>query len=186
MTWNVNGIRAVAKKGFAETLQELAPDVIGIQETKAQPDQLDDDLKNIPGYQSYWFSAERKGYSGVAVYSKLTPIAVIKGMGVEQFDVEGRTLTLEFETFYFVTCYYPNAQHELKRIEYKVAFNDAIRRYCNRLKKTKTVALCGDYNVAHKAIDLERPKANENNPGYSQPEREASPDRLAFDTKNIL
>lgn len=173
MTWNVNGIRAVAKKGFVETLQELAPDIIGVQETKAQPDQLDDDLKNIPGYQSYWFSAERKGYAGVAVYSKLAPIAVTNGLGVEAFDVEGRTLTLEFETFYFVNCYYPNAQHELKRIEYKITFNDAIRRYCNRLKKIKTVVLCGDYNVAHKAIDLERPQANENNPGYSQPERDA-------------
>ena len=94
-------------------------------------------------------------------------------MGVEQFDVEGRTLTLEFETFYFVTCYYPNAQHELKRIDYKVEFHDAIRRYCNRLRKTKTVVLCGDYNVAHKAIDLARPKANENNPGYCQAERDA-------------
>lgn len=173
MSWNVNGIRAVQKKGFLDVVQDLSPDILGLQETKAQPDQLEDELKQIPGYHSYWFSAERKGYSGVVVYSKLKPLKVIEGIGKKEFDVEGRTLTLEFDTFYFVNCYYPNAQHELNRIDYKVAFNDAIRRYCNKLKKSKTVVLCGDYNVAHKAIDLKRPKQNENNAGYSLPERES-------------
>ncbi|MFC1762391.1 exodeoxyribonuclease III [Planctomycetota bacterium] len=172
MSWNVNGIRAVQKKGFVDILQEEAPDILGIQETKAQPDQLDDALKNIPGYDSYWFSAERKGYSSVAVYSRIKPLKVINGIGVDQFDVEGRVITLEFETFFFVNGYYPNAQDKLARIDYKVAFNDAIRKYCNTLKKTKTVVLCGDFNVAHKAIDLKNPKQNENNAGYSQPERD--------------
>jgi len=173
MSWNVNGIRAVQKKGFIDIIQELDPDIFGLQETKAQPDQLDDELKQIPGYTSYWFSAQRKGYAGVAVYSKIPPLKVIEGMGKEEFDIEGRTLTLEFDDFYFVNAYYPNAQHELKRIDYKVAFNDAIRAYVNRLKRKKTVVLCGDYNVAHKAIDLKNPEANENNAGYSQAERDS-------------
>lgn len=173
ISWNVNGIRAVQKKGFVDIVQELNPDIFGIQETKAQPEQLDDELKQIPGYTSYWFSAKRKGYSGVAVYAKIKPLKVINGMGQEEFDNEGRTLTLEFDDFYFVNCYYPNAQDELKRIDFKVAFNNAILAYVNRLKRRKTVVLCGDYNVAHKAIDLKRPKANENNAGYSQPERDS-------------
>ena len=172
MSWNVNGIRAVEKKGFVDVIREHGPDIVGIQETKAQPNQLGDTLLNIPGYDSYWFSAQRKGYAGVATYSKQKPLKVIEGMGIEEFDVEGRVLTLEFETFFFVNAYYPNAQPELARIDYKVAFNDAIRKFCDKLKRRKMVVLTGDYNVAHKAIDLARPKANENNAGYSLPERE--------------
>jgi exodeoxyribonuclease-3 len=172
MSWNVNGIRAVEKKGFVDIVLEQAPDILGIQETKAQPDQLSDSLLNIPGYRSYWFSAERRGYSGVCVYSKVEPLAVMEGIGVEQFDMEGRTLTLEFETFFYINCYFPNAQPELARIGYKTAFNRAIREYCNKLKRSKAVILGGDYNVAHKAIDLKNPKANENNAGFSQVERD--------------
>lgn len=173
MSWNVNGIRAVEKKGFVDIIKDEDPDILGIQETKAQPEQLSEALLHMPGYESYWFSAERKGYAGVAVYSKIKPLQVINGMGTPEFDVEGRTITLEFESFYFVNCYYPNAQPELARIDYKVAYNDAIRKYCNKLRKKKTVVLCGDYNVAHKAIDLKHPKANEDNAGYSQPERDS-------------
>jgi exodeoxyribonuclease III len=173
MSWNVNGIRAAHKKGFVDSIRDIDPDIIGIQETKAQPEQLGDEIKQIPGYDAYWFSAQRKGYSGVAVYTKIKPLNVTNGMCKEEFDNEGRTITLEYEDFYFVNCYYPNAQHELARIDYKVAFNEAIRRYCNKLKKSKTVVLCGDYNVAHKAIDLKNPKANEKNAGYSQSERDS-------------
>ena len=172
MSWNVNGIRAVEKKGFVELLKKESPDVIGLQETKAQKDQLSDELINIDGYHSYWFSASRKGYSSVAVYSKVEPMNVINGLGIEEFDKEGRVITLEFDTYFFVNCYYPNAQSELKRIEYKQAFNAAILAHCQKLEKSKAVVLTGDYNVAHKAIDLKNPKPNEKNPGYSLPERE--------------
>ena len=173
ISWNVNGIRACEKKGFVEFLKEASADVIGIQETKAQPDQLSDDLKNIDGYHSYWFSAEKKGYSGVAAYSKKKPLNIINGLGIEEFDFEGRVITLEFEDFYFINCYYPNAQSALARIDYKVRFNDAIRQHCDDLKSKKTFVLCGDYNVAHKAIDLKNPKPNEKNPGYSIQERDS-------------
>lgn len=172
MSWNVNGIRAAEKKGFVDVVLEQAPDVLGIQETKAHPSQLSESLLHIPGYHAYWSSAERKGYSGVCVYTKVKPLKVIEGIGVSQFDVEGRTLTLEFDTFYFVNSYFPNAQPELARIAYKTAFNEAIRKHCNRLRRSKTVVLGGDYNVAHKAIDLKNAKANEKNAGYSQAERD--------------
>ncbi len=172
MSWNVNGIRAVEKKGFTDLILEEKPDVIGLQETKAHPDQLSDNLKNIPGYKSYWFSAQRKGYSSVAVYSKVEPMNVINGLGIEEFDKEGRVITLEFEKYYFVNCYYPNAQSELARIDFKQAFNAAILDHCENLRKDKTVVVCGDYNVAHKPIDLANPKRNELNPGYSIQERD--------------
>ena len=172
MSWNVNGIRALEKKGFVDIILKESPDVIGIQETKAQEEQLSDAIKNIDGYKSYWFSAKRRGYSGVAVYSKVEPISVVNGLDNEEFDKEGRTITLEFDNYYFVNCYYPNAQAELARIDYKQGFNAAILAHCDELRKTKTVVLCGDYNVAHKAIDLANPKRNEMNPGYSIQERD--------------
>lgn len=171
ISWNVNGIRALEKKGFIKTMAELAPDIMAIQETKAQPEQLSEKLLKIKGYKSYWQSAEKKGYSGVAIYTRSEPTAVLYGIGIDDFDKEGRTLTLEFDDYYFVNAYFPNAQHKLLRLDYKLDFNRAICTFINQLAKKKTVLLCGDLNVAHKAIDLKNPKPNEKNPGYSLPER---------------
>jgi len=172
VSWNVNGIRAVEKKGFIEIITQLDPYIIGIQETKAHKEQLSEDLLNIPGYQSYWHSAEKKGYSGVAIYSKQTPISVTYGIDSPDHDNEGRALTLEFDDYYLVNMYFPNAQEKLKRIDYKISFNQALQDYVNALQQIKTVVVCGDFNVAHKPIDLANPKRNENNPGYSPKERE--------------
>jgi len=171
LSWNVNGIRAAEKKGFIDIVLNLDPDIIGIQETKAQKDQLSHELLNIKGYQSFWNSAEKKGYSGVAVYSKEAPITVTSGINSPEHDNEGRSITLEYESYYLVNLYFPNAQDKLKRIDYKIQFNDALLTYANQLKKKKTVLLCGDFNVAHKPIDLANPKRNENNAGYSPQER---------------
>ncbi len=171
VSWNVNGIRAIEKKGFVEILQEMNADIIGIQETKAQPNQLSDNLKNIPGYTSYWHSAEKKGYSGVAFYSRLKPVAVHYGLGIEKFDCEGRVLTLEFDSFYLLTIYFPNAGEGLKRLDYKLQFNNALEKHCKQLEKKKDVILCGDFNVAHKEIDLKNPKNNVKNAGFTPEER---------------
>ncbi len=171
ISWNVNGIRAVEKKGFADILTGLDADVIGIQETKAQPDQLSEALKNIPGFTSYWHSAERKGYSGVAFYSRLQPVNVISGLGDAEFDCEGRVLTLEFETFFLLTIYFPNAGEKLKRLDYKLRFDAKLLSFAQELEKKKDVILCGDFNVAHKEIDLKNPKSNVKNPGFTPEER---------------
>ncbi len=171
ISWNVNGIRASVKKGFIDFVKDSKADIIAVQETKAQPEQLSEEIINIPGYTSYWFSAKRKGYSGVGIFSKLKPISIINGINKKEFDDEGRALTLEYETFYFVNCYFPNSQHELLRLDYKLRFNEAILKYCRKLSRKKSVIICGDFNVAHKAIDLKNPKSNEQNPGYSLPER---------------
>lgn len=173
MSWNVNGIRAIEKKGFIQLLQDLGPDIIGIQETKAQPDQLSDSLKQIPGYTSWFHSAERKGYSGVAVYSKIEPLQVLYGLGDPEFDCEGRVLTLEFETFFFSTIYFPNSGDGLKRLDYKLRFNNQLLGFAQSLEKesNKPVVLCGDFNVAHKEIDLKNPKNNEKNAGFTPEER---------------
>jgi exodeoxyribonuclease III len=171
ISWNVNGIRAVEKKGFISILNDLDADIIGIQETKAQPDQLSDQLKNIPGYFSYWHSAERKGYSGVAVYSRQEPLKVITGLDIPEFDAEGRVLTLEFETFFFVNIYFPNSGNELKRLDYKLKFNQSLHTFCQNLSTKKSVIICGDYNVAHKEIDLKNPKNNVKNAGFTPEER---------------
>ncbi|EKD39215.1 MAG: hypothetical protein ACD_75C00473G0002 [uncultured bacterium] len=171
ISWNVNGIRAVEKKGFAEQLQAFDADVVAIQETKAQEDQLSDELKNIPGYTSYWHSAERKGYSGVAVYTRLAPAAVRYGMGDPEFDCEGRVLTLEFADCYLINIYFPNSAEELKRLDYKLRFNNRLLAFAKELEQRKPVILCGDFNVAHKEIDLKNPKANEKNAGFTPEER---------------
>ncbi|CAN2041160.1 DNA uridine endonuclease [Candidatus Magnetomoraceae bacterium gMMP-15] len=170
ISWNVNGIRAVEKKGFVKILKKLNPDIIGIQEIRARPEQLSNELKNIDGYIAYWNSAEKKGYSGVGVYTKKTPLNIIYSLD-NLDDNEGRVITLEYEKFFFLNIYCPNAQHKLKRIDYKISFNNALLDYANKLKKKKTVVICGDYNIAHKAIDLKNPKANKNNSGFSAPER---------------
>ncbi len=171
ISWNVNGIRALAKKGFVDIVKDLSPDIFAIQETKAQPEQLSEALINIDGYTSYWHSATRKGYAGVAVYTRLEPVEIIYGLGDDQFDSEGRVLSLEFEDFFLINAYFPNAQHGLTRIDYKLAFNQALNNFATRLAEKKSVVICGDFNVAHKAIDLTNPESNKNNPGYSPEER---------------
>ena len=171
ISWNVNGIRAVEKKGFVDIVKDLSPDIFALQETKAQPEQLSDALHNIEGYHSFWHSAVKKGYSGLAVYSKKEPLHVHYGMGGEEFDREGRVLALEFEDFFLVNTYFPNAQHGLKRMDYKIAFNQALHFFVNELAQKKSTVICGDFNVAHKEIDLKNPKSNEKNPGFSPQER---------------
>lgn len=171
VSWNVNGIRAVEKKGFVETLLEIDPDILAIQETKAKPEQLSEALKNINGYTSYWFPAEKKGYSGVGIYAKEKPLNVLYGMGIAEHDQEGRVLTLEYKDFYFINIYFPNAQHGLTRLDYKLAFNNDFLKFANHLAKKKPVIVCGDFNVAHKEIDLANPKQNEKNAGFTLEER---------------
>lgn len=172
ISWNVNGLRAVEKKGFVDIMHELDADVICLQEIKAMPEQLPDSLKNISGYHSFWFPAARKGYAGVSTYSKIEPVNVLYGMDNPEYDQEGRVLTLEFDSFFLVNVYFPNAQPGLVRLEYKLAFDNAFHNFADRLAEKKSVVICGDFNVAHKPIDLANPKQNEKNPGYSAPERE--------------
>lgn len=171
VSWNVNGLRAALKKGFLDTLHELDAELFAVQEIKAMPDQLPDEVKHIPGYHAYFYPARKKGYSGTAVFSRTEPQQVFYGLGKEEFDSEGRVLTLEFADFYFINTYFPNAQHGLKRIGFKQDFNSEMLQYMDRLAKTKSVVLCGDLNVAHKEIDLANPKANVKNPGFSPEER---------------
>lgn len=172
ISWNVNGIRAAEKKGLYEWLQTENPDILCLQETKAQEEQLGEKFLKQEGYLPYFMSAEKKGYSGVAVYTKEKPISISK-LNVEEFDNEGRTIVLEYKNFTLINCYFPNSQAEGKRLDYKTGFNEAIHSLCNTLVKDgKNIVLCGDYNVAHKAIDLTHPKANIKNPGYLPEERE--------------
>ncbi|MEE4243653.1 MAG: exodeoxyribonuclease III [Desulfopila sp.] len=171
ISWNVNGIRAAEKKGFISIVKELSPEILALQETKAQPDQLSAELKNINGYSSYWHSAVRKGYSGVAIYAKEKPISVIEGIGEDKFDCEGRVLTLEYSTFYFVNIYFPNSGPDLQRLPYKIDFNSALHSFVKNLAAQKNVVICGDYNVAHKEIDLKNPQSNTQNAGFTAEER---------------
>lgn len=171
VSWNVNGLRAVLKKGFLDVFHELDADIFAVQEIKAMPEQLPDEVLNINGYTAYWYPAQKKGYSGTAVFTRAKPLNVIYGLDDHQFDSEGRVLTLEFDDYYFINIYFPNAQPALKRIDFKLAFNKAVLEFMDRLSEKKTVVLCGDLNVAHKPIDLANPKANEQNPGYSPQER---------------
>ena len=172
ISWNVNGIRAIEKKGFADIVNELDPDIIGLQEIKAQPEQLSEELKNLPGYHSFWYPATRKGYAGVAIYAKEQPLKVLEGLGHDTHDGEGRVLTLEYDDFFFITAYFPNAQHGLARLDYKLEFNRDLHRFVDELAAKKSVVLCGDLNVAHKEIDLTNPKQNEKNPGFCPEERQ--------------
>ncbi len=171
VSWNVNGIRAIEQKGFAGLLIGFDADVVAIQETKAQPDQLSAELKNIPGYTSYWHSAERKGYSGVAIYSRIQPLRVLGGINEPEFDCEGRVLTLEFSTFFLMNIYFPNSGEGLKRLDFKLRFNAALLDFASSLRQEKPVILCGDFNVAHKPIDLKNPAANTKNAGFTPEER---------------
>ncbi len=169
ISWNVNGLRACMGKGFADVFKKLDADIFCLQETKLQQGQID---FNPDGYFQFWSYAEKKGYSGTAVFTKEEPLSVTEGIGVAELDTEGRMLTLEFPGYYFITVYVPNAQDGLKRIDHRCKWEDAFRERVSLLKKTKPVIICGDLNVAHKEIDLKNPKANEGNAGYSKEERE--------------
>ena len=171
ISWNLNGVRAVAKKGLIDIIYQMDPEIIGFQETKAQDDQVREALFGIEGYHIYSNSAEKKGYSGTAILSKTKPLSVMKGIGIEEFDHEGRVLTAEFDDFYFVTVYVPNSGGELKRLNYRIKWDLAFLNFLAELEKNKPVICCGDLNVAHKNIDLKNPKANYNrSAGYMQEE----------------
>ncbi len=168
VSWNVNGLRACVGKGFAEIFQSFDADFFCLQETKLQAGQIDLEL---PGYHQFWNYAEKKGYSGTAIFARHEPISVKYGVGVPELDTEGRLITLEYETFYLVTCYTPNAQDGLARIGHRLKWEEAFRLYLTELDKTKPVIVCGDLNVAHNEIDLKNPKTNRGNPGFSDEER---------------
>lgn len=168
ISWNVNGIRACMNKGFMDAFGSLDADIFCLQETKLQQGQIELDLE---GYYQYWSYAQKKGYSGTAIFTKEKPLEIIYGIGKEELDNEGRMITLEFENYYFITVYVPNAQEGLKRIEHRMLWEDAFRKKVSELNKIKPVIFCGDLNVAHKEIDLKNPKTNHKNPGFSDEER---------------
>ncbi len=168
ISWNVNGLRAVMGKGFLDIFNELDADIFCLQETKLQEGQIEMDL---PGYRQYWNYAEKKGYSGTAIFTKKEPLSVTYGIGVDEHDHEGRVITLEYEDFYFITVYVPNSQDELKRLDYRMRWEDDWHRYIKSLEKKKPVIYCGDLNVAHKEIDLKNPTANHHNAGFTDEER---------------
>lgn len=170
VSWNVNGLRACVQKGFLEQFNELNADFFCLQETKLQEGQIQLDL---PGYEQYWCYAEKKGYSGTAIFTKHTPMSVTRGIGVEELDNEGRVLCLEYPDFYLVCCYTPNAQRELARIDHRMRWDEAFREYLHALDQKKPVIICGDLNVAHNEIDLKNPKSNQGNAGFSDEERES-------------
>ena len=171
-SWNVNGIRAIQKKGFIDWVIKEQPDILCIQETKANIEQLDEEIVNIEGYYSYFNSAERKGYSGVATYTKIKPLAVKCGIGIEKFDSEGRVLITEYSEFTLLNIYFPNGQKDEERLNYKMEFYDSILDYCNNLKSQgKRLIISGDYNTAHREIDLKNPKSNEKTSGFLPIER---------------
>ena len=168
ISWNVNGLRAVVNKGFKDIFTELDADFFCLQETKLQEGQID---LSFDGYESYWNYAEKKGYSGTAIFTKLTPLSVSYGIGVEEHDHEGRVITLEYEDFYLVTVYTPNSQNELKRLDYRMRWEDDFLAYIKSLDEKKPVVFCGDLNVAHQEIDLKNPKTNRKNAGFTDEER---------------
>lgn len=168
ISWNVNGLRAVVNKGFMDFFKQIDADIFALQETKMQEGQLE---LILDGYYQYWNSAEKKGYSGTAIFTKEKPLNVSYGLGIEQHDKEGRIITLEFEKFYFVDCYTPNSKRELERLDYRMIWEDEVRKYLKRLDETKPVIYCGDLNVAHEEIDLKNPKTNRRNAGFTDEER---------------
>ena len=169
ISWNVNGIRACLNKGFEDFFKSVNADIFCIQETKCQKEQVEG--LEYDGYTSYWNSAEKKGYSGTAVFTKIKPITVTYGIGIEEHDKEGRVITLEFEDFYLVNVYTPNSKRELERLDYRQIWEDEMRKYLLKLDKKKPVIMCGDLNVAHKEIDLKNPKTNTHNAGFTIEER---------------
>ena len=169
ISWNVNGLRACVGKNFLDFFNEIDADIFCIQESKLQEGQIDLDL---PGYYQYWNYAEKKGYSGTAIFTKQEPLSVSYGIGIEEHDKEGRVITLEFDNFYMITVYTPNSQNELARLSYRMEWEDAFLAYLKNLEKNKPVVFCGDLNVAHKEIDLKNPKTNRKNAGFTDEERE--------------
>ena len=173
ISWNVNGLRASVNKGFKEFFEEIQADIFCIQETKMQVEQLNIIIESIfQGYHQYWNSAEKKGYSGTAIFTKKEPISVKYGLGIEEHDKEGRLITLEYDNFYIVNCYTPNSKRELERLPYRMIWEDEVRKYLISLDKIKPVIYCGDLNVAHKEIDLKNDKANIGNSGFTYEERD--------------
>lgn len=168
ISWNVNGIRACVGKGFLDYFKEADADIFCIQETKMQAGQLELDLE---GYEQYWNYAQRKGYSGTAIFTKKKSLSVSYGIGIEEHDTEGRVITLEFEDFYMITVYTPNSQNELARLDYRMEWEDAFLSYLKKLEENKPVIICGDLNVAHQEIDLKNPKTNRKNAGFTDEER---------------
>lgn len=168
ISWNVNGIRACMTKGFMDFFKEVDADIFCLQETKLQAGQID---MNLEGYHQYWNYAEKKGYSGTAIFTKKEPISVAYGLGIEEHDKEGRVITLEFNDFYFITVYTPNSQTELARLSYRMTWEDDFKKYLKKLEEKKPVIFCGDLNVAHKEIDLKNPKTNRKNAGFTDEER---------------
>lgn len=168
ISWNVNGLRACVGKGFFEFLEAEQPDMMCLQETKLQPDQA----PQVEGYQEYWCSAEKKGYSGTALFSKTEPLNVTYNLGIDEHDHEGRVITAEYPDFYLVTVYVPNSQNELKRLDYRMQWEDDFRAYVQSLDQKKPVIICGDMNVAHQEIDLKNPKTNRRNAGFTDEERQ--------------
>ena len=169
ISWNVNGLRACEGKGFRDIFNELDADFFCLQETKLQEGQID---LQFPGYESYWDYAEKKGYSGTAIFTRHKPLSVSRGLGIDAHDHEGRAVTLEFEQFYLVTAYVPNSQDGLRRLDYRMTWEDDFRAYLKSLDERKPVVVCGDLNVAHKEIDLKNPKSNRRNAGFTDEERE--------------
>lgn len=168
ISWNVNGLRACMQKGFPDFFKEIDADIFCLQETKLQEGQITMDL---PGYHQYWNYAEKKGYSGTAIFTKEEPLSVSYGIGIEEHDHEGRVITLEFQNFYMITVYTPNSQDELRRLDYRMKWEDAFLAYLKKLEEKKPVIVCGDMNVAHKEIDLKNPKTNRKNAGFTDEER---------------
>ena len=168
ISWNVNGLRACVGKGFFEFLEAEQPDMMCLQETKLQPDQA----PQVEGYQEYWCSAEKKGYSGTALFSKTEPLSVTYNLSIDEHDHEGRVITAEYPDFYLVTVYVPNSQNELKRLDYRMQWEDDFRAYVQSLDQKKPVIICGDMNVAHQEIDLKNPKTNRRNAGFTDEERQ--------------
>ena len=172
ISWNVNGLRAVINKGFKNFYNDIKADIMCLQETKMQQDQISMDINDIfKDRYVYWNSAEKKGYSGTVVISKVKPINVTYGIGKDEHDKEGRIITLEFDSFYLVNCYTPNSKRELERLDYRMIWEDEIRAYLKELDKTKPVVYCGDLNVAHNEIDLKNPSSNHHNAGFTDEER---------------
>ncbi len=176
ISWNVNGLRACMNKGFLESISSLSPDILCLQETKMQQGQAEIPLE---GYHEYWNSAEKKGYSGTAVFTKTEPLQASYGIGMEEHDKEGRVITLEYQDFYLVNVYTPNAQRELTRLDYRMQWEDAFRAYLLSLKEKKPVVVCGDMNVAHQEIDLKNAKSNKGNAGFTEEERKKMTELLA-------
>ena len=176
ISWNVNGLRACIKKGFLDVFSRLDADCFCLQETKLQPHQIELDL---PVYEQYWNSAVKKGYSGTALFTKIKPLSVTYGLGIEEHDQEGRVITAEFDDHYLITCYTPNSKRDLARLDYRMHWEDDFRKYLTELSLKKPVVLCGDLNVAHKEIDLENPASNHKNAGFTDEERNKMSELLA-------